>query len=145
MQCFGAMIRKLTESKEENSHMWTFFCDLFGLNLFTYKSNIDSITVNGACDKSVTRICNQMEMFVPFNIAISLYMSIKPHYGNILKVMFDNLKSDKPKDEIWLVLEKILLPPVLTSGSCIFNGTSHEKIKEDFALGMYFDQFSKLT
>jgi len=30
---------------------------------------------------------------------------------------------------------------VLISGSCIFNGQTYEKAKEDMALGIYYDQF----
>ena len=38
-----------------------------------------------------------------------------------------------------------MLPSVLISGSCFFNGQTHEKTKEELAFGLYYDQFEKIT
>lgn len=38
-----------------------------------------------------------------------------------------------------------MVPSVLISGPCIFNGQSQEKTKEDMAFGLFYDQFEKIT
>ena len=38
-----------------------------------------------------------------------------------------------------------MLPSVLISGSCLFNGQTHEKTKEELVFGLYYDQFEKIT
>lgn len=42
-------------------------------------------------------------------------------------------------------MEKLLFLPVNISGSCIFNGRLVEKSKEEMALGIYVEQYQRLT
>ena len=59
--------------------------------------------------------------------------------------MLDALLAKPEQEELWEILEKIMLPSVLISGSCLFNGQTHEKTKEELVFGLYFDQFEKVT
>jgi hypothetical protein len=39
----------------------------------------------------------------------------------------------------------IIVPSLLINGGCTFNGKSYDKTKEEFAFGLLYDQFEKVT
>ena len=78
-------------------------------------------------------------------MAACLYNSIRTQYKNVLRNLLDSLLMRQDFEPYWLILQKIMLPSVLVSGSCIFNGQTHDKCKEELVFGMYFDQFEKIT
>jgi hypothetical protein len=116
-----------------------------GINELTFKSTINSRQIMGPLQKYTAKLSSKLEEFVPFNLVVALYSSIRPEYKTILRFILDSLLAKEDQEELWLLVEKLVLPSVLISGSCIFNGATHEKTKEDLAFGLYYDQFEKIT
>ena len=99
----------------------------------------------GPMQRYTAKLNGNMDQFAPFNLAASLYFSIRNNYKHILRFMLDSLVARPEQEELWEILEKIMLPSVLISGSCLFNGQTHEKTKEELVFGLYYDQFEKIT
>ena len=146
MGCLGEVIWKTAQGKlGENEAGWRFICDVAGLNELTFKSSINCKQNMGPMQKYTARLSGKMDNFMPFNLANSLYASIRPNYKAILRTVLDSLEREEKQEELWLIAERLMLPSVLISGSCIFNGQSQEKTKEEMAFGLFYDQFERIT
>ena len=99
----------------------------------------------GPLQKYTAKLNGKMDTFVSFNLVNAIYNVIRPNYKILLRFLLDSLLENDNQEELLLIVEKIMMPSVIISGSCIFNGQNHEKTREDLAFGLYFDQFERIT
>jgi hypothetical protein len=86
----------------------------------------------------------RIDDFVSFNFLSSLYSSLRTNFPALLRKAFVTV-AEGGHEEIWDNLEGLLFPPVNINGCSIFNGKVVEKSKEGMALGIFLEQYLRLT
>lgn len=130
-----------------NVNTWKLLNDLLGFNKNRLKTSIFERQIYGNPARSLSRFnpLLRIDDFAPLTFHASLYANIRAKFPVLLREAFSAASLTKENEEIWENLEKLLFPPMAVNGSCLFNGKSVEKSKEDMAFGIYLEQYNHLT
>ena len=96
MSCLGTSILRIADSQcVPDIILWRMVNDIMGTNDMKYRSSFNSRQIIGNHHKYTDKMALKLEDYVPFNLVLALYTSIRPNYKKVL----DNILNSLLKDE----------------------------------------------